>query len=240
VKRLRLAVAAALVAAVFSLTKAFAIAGSASSNGDTSITDRAQQIFRSGVRAVAVREPFAVVNYDAPIEGQRATGQALFRHYGFGWQMVALAIGSFRRCDLLANGVPRAFVASLSVNAMGPPRFRQPPCAPPQAFVAAVSPDEEAIRSLNQDSYTVAYPKAVIENDWALLSWYGAGGGTSVWRKQKGHWRLLTGGGGAVDACSLIQLAGTPPDIAHRLVTRRYGNGSPLARIGDCRPTPHD
>lgn len=202
-----------------------------------SIAERAKVVFSGHAGAIAVREPFAVVNVDLPnFEGSRLPGQALFRLYGFGWQMIDLAAGAFPRCELLRDEVPAASLATLQQNDAAVPSAHQPfgGCDAARALTP-VSDDEEAVRALLQaeldrDHVLQYYRRVVIDGDWAYTEWAGGGGGPLVLHKSGGMWASVHGTGGQGSACWMHTFAGVPATTAHRLALAMYGERTPFAR----------
>jgi hypothetical protein len=203
------------------------------------ITLQAHEAFGAYARAIAIVEPFAVVNVaGVPLEGNAFTGQALFRRFSFGWQMIDLANGRFHQCELLGDGVPPALVAPLSVNAAAITDRNQyhDACPPARAF-GPTSDDENAVRAVIHGTALQWFHDVEIADGFALISWAGGGGGPMVARKQAGRWSVYWGTGGMPDACSLIRFAQVPPATARRLMVDfvgAVGASRTFTRIDNC------
>src|ERR1700688_4524759 len=185
---------------------------------------RAQRFFHVPARLgpIAMRTPFAVINYDSVIENQHFRGQLLYRKYSFGWQLLDIAIGRFRECDLRAFGVLSPSVNGLLANAQGLALQRETCPGISVPSIRGVSRDEEAIRKLLQARYSgEAIHSLSIIDGYALAGWFGWGGGEALLARRFGTWRQIADGGGAMSACNLVQ-KGVPPTIARRLILRQY------------------
>jgi len=106
-----------MVSVLLSLT----CAGAVSADGELAgIAKRLAHFFRAGpahpYSATVVRGRFAVVDFDAMIEGSRKRDQLLLERYSFGWQTVAFTSERFRECELTNPGVPPGDVAALLAN----------------------------------------------------------------------------------------------------------------------------
>ncbi len=188
--------------------------------GDAARAEVAAQaaVFLGGpgsAQAIVVREPFAVVEFDGPIAGERTRGELLYRRYRFGWQLVDLATGSFAPCRLAHAGAAARDISALLVNASGA-RDREP-CQ--DARTSAVSSDETAIRANLQDLRSrEGVGDVQIVGRYARADYFdGGGGGEAIFVKAPhGNWVKHRAGGGAYNLCDLIG-SGVPPAIARRL-----------------------
>ncbi len=127
----------------------------------------------------------AIVQFSgATIEGAKARGRLLLRKYPFGWQAVDMALND--------DAFRRQDLRDSGANA-----------------------DVIAIRGLMQNrfhSHQIIGPVRVVQN-YALVGWWGWGGGETLFRKAGHHWSIVTSGGGVLDAAGL----------------RRYGVPAPIA-----------
>jgi hypothetical protein len=191
------------------------------------IAVQAGSAFGSHVRAIAVAGPFAVVNVSGwELESSPYTGQTLFRKYRFGWQMIDLAEGRFRVCDLAGDGVPPAFVRSLSINASLVPAWRYvEPCSPARPF-APTSRDEDAVRAVIPGTSGQWFRNVFIADNYALILWAGGGGGPMIARKRNGRWAVYHGTGGMPSACWMIEFGNVPRATARRLMIAYVGDSA--------------
>jgi hypothetical protein len=188
------------------------------------IVARARAAFGIAAGPIAVSAPFAVANFTGlQLEGSRIRGQALFRKYAFGWQMLDLTEGSFRACDLRGEGVPASSLATRAVNDGGLPPNTREPCPSPHRF-AEPTADEVAVRAVIPGTPLQWFETVDIADGYALISWAGGGGGPMIARKRSGHWKIYHGAGGAPSACWLVQFGDVPPATAHRLMVEDVGN----------------
>lgn len=121
----------------------------------------------------------------------------LVARFSFGWQPLEVLT---TRCDLseyrlgggaeavLMQGMPKLSVTR-SVC-----RSRIKDSGPAQQV--------EAVRLLMRGPLI---PSVVVAGQWALGTWYGAGGGESLYRLRHGRWKFVTGGGGAMGVSVLFR-----------------------------------
>ncbi len=80
-------------------------------------------------------------------------------------------------------------------------------------------------------------PRVVVSDGYAVAAWSGAGGGSDLFRKSRGRWVKVGGGGGVIDAC-YVESFGASPQIAHKLMSMLYGGDAAwrdrLSRIDNC------
>lgn len=111
----------------------------------------------------------------------------LLKRFSFGWQPLALIVS---KCDLESQHLNRAMEVQLmrSMPTPEPDRLR---CS---QFRDSGPPAQiEAVRRL-MDGPLV--PWVVVSGDWAMGSWYGAGGGGDLFHFRGGRWVGVADGGG--------------------------------------------
>lgn len=142
------------------------------------------------VRRVNVVGPYAVVlTSGGRIEGELVTNAILVERFTFGWQPLDLLNA---RCRLQSHKLGQAVDASL-MRGMPSPEDGES-C---QGYLrdAGPSSEVEAVRRLMSGPLV---PYVIVAGNWAKGSWYGAGGGESLYQKRDGGWRLVESGGGAM------------------------------------------
>lgn len=113
--------------------------------------------------------PYAAVLISGGImEGSPVTTPILVKHFSFGWQALALLNS---RCGLDAQALGAHVEAALMAGMPAPTDDR--PC---QGARKDAGPPEqvEAVRRLMRGPLI---PSVVVSGDWAVVEWYGAGGG---------------------------------------------------------------
>ncbi len=134
------------------------------------------------------------------MESAAVTFPILVEHFSFGWQ--ALDALNFR-CGLDSHALG-ARVETMLMRDMPRPRDERPcregkDAGPPAAI--------EAVRRLMRGPLV---PSVVVAGDWAMGTWYGGGGGESLYRRRDGAWKLVAYGGGAMGVVEMRQ-HGVPP-----------------------------
>ncbi len=163
----------------------------------------AQRIVYSfhGSKVVIVRTnivgPYATVLVRGGyLEGSPA-GDAglLFKHFSFGWQ--GLESLNFR-CRLTSQvNSPKARVGLMRGM---PAPVDQSACGRKNLVDAGSRAAIEAIRRSRDEPFV---PAVIIAGNFALVDWYGAGGGENLLKKRGNRWQLLAGGGGLLDATQM-------------------------------------
>jgi len=165
-----------------------------------------------------LRGSFAVVNFDGIIESRRMQGQFLYRHYPFGWQLIAMS-RRFRGCDYVALGVPIREIPAL--ESIGSLPARNVGCPPGNVAPPHPSRDEIALRAIMyQHMPHFLIGPVVVVGSYALVGWANHGSGGHVFRKRHGAWHQIAGGGGYLRPSELVHL-GVPPATA-QLLDHRY------------------
>jgi hypothetical protein len=139
------------------------------------------------------------------LEGQHNDDDAiLLKHYGFGWQAL----------DSLRSACGRDAVLNMSTKVRkqlqrGIRPFPHTPSRRVETRPPDVGPsrDVEAVRSQMIAPFV---PSAIVRGEYALASWYGAGGGKALFRRIEQKWRVVMGGGGSLQGMDL-QFQGVPP-----------------------------
>lgn len=122
------------------------------------------------------------------MEGAEIHAPILVERFPFGWQPLELL--NFR-CSLLAHKLG-ARVDHLLMRGMPAPHD-DAPCTYTERDAGPVA-DIDAIRKVMRGALI---PAVVVVDDWAVGSWYGAGGGESIYHKRDRRWALIASGGGA-------------------------------------------
>ena len=166
--------------------------------------------------ALAVRDSYAVLRFFGPVEDSRVQGALVLQHYAFGWQIVDLTFNRLRTCDV------RFAVPTGELRALLRPTNELQPSKEPCATASAVrrvpaGEDETAIRRSMLSVSNEAINSVAIADGYALVGFYGNGGGQAVFAKRAGTWRRIGMGGGAIDAAGLVG-DGVPRVTANRLL----------------------
>jgi hypothetical protein len=139
------------------------------------------------------------------MEGSRADVPILFEHFSFGWQGIeslnfscrleAHRISKHDRI-LLMRGMPQPRHDRTcdigSVYDVGPPRL---------------------IEDLRRKVRGPLVPVVTVVGRFALVGWYGAGGGDDVFRRTAGRWDLIADGGGAIGVSEMRALGIPQADL---------------------------
>ena len=128
----------------------------------------------------------------------------LVERFSFGWQ--PLESLNFR-CRLNVHVPSASGQAGLLRNTMTVQDDSRDCLQHPERNVDAGPRREiEAVRRLDDGPLV---PRVVVVKDFALSTWYGAGGGPHLFKRSGGRWRMIAGRGGAPDA-ELLQQYGVP------------------------------
>jgi hypothetical protein len=142
------------------------------------------------IERINVVGPYAtVLTRGGRIEGALVTDPILVQRFSFGWQ--ALDILNFQ-CSLDAHRLGQRADDALMLGMPKPQNDR--PC---RGQLRDAGPGEE-IEAIRQMMRGPLVPYVIVAGDWALGSWYGAGGGESLYQKRAGRWHLVESGGGAM------------------------------------------
>jgi hypothetical protein len=130
------------------------------------------------------------------IEGAPVTGAVLVKRFSFGWQTLDLLNKSCNQLQFLDRKT-----AAVLMRGMPAHQKAKGPC---EIFADSGSPgDLVAVRELMHGPFI---PYVSVSHDWALGEWYGAGGGEALFHKVRGAWKLVTRGGGAMNASEARKL----------------------------------
>ena len=152
-----------------------------------------------------------VVSRNGQIEGAPA-GPILLERFPFGWQALAIA----GRCALQARGMSSATVDALLAGVPAP-QAPSDKCAPGEWRDVGPTGDVIAVRR-QIDGPLVPFVRVV--GNYAIGTWYGAGGGENVFGKLPGNtWVFFVGGGGALRVTDLVQ-RGVPDSVACELLAQ--------------------
>lgn len=142
------------------------------------------------VRRINVVGRYAtVVSRGGLMEGELTTEPILVERFSFGWQ--ALEIVNFR-CRLDGHAISEHDKAQLMRGMPTPIDDR--PCTGVTKDAGPTS-DVDAVR--RQLGWGLV-PTVVVSGNFALGSWYGGGGGATLFKKLGGAWNRIGGGGGAM------------------------------------------
>jgi hypothetical protein len=138
----------------------------------------------------------------AMMEGSAVTAPILVEHFSFGWQ--ALDVLNYR-CRLKSHALGTR-VDALLMRGMPRPQDQRV-CGKSDGFQdAGPQVEVEAVRRLMRGALV---PSVAVVGNWALGSWYGAGGGESLYQLRAGRWKFVGGGGGAMGVAE-IRAYGVP------------------------------
>jgi len=181
-----------------------------------SIQSAIHAAFPVGTIATPVtRGDLTIVRVDVVTDGGRMKRDLLLQRFPFGWQMIKFGSPKLLPCELKARGAGDSAVAFFS-NSIGLGNDTSEYCsAPPQD--EGPESDVIAVRSLMERKEMT--PAVRVVGNYAVGSWYGWGGGETVFAKKQGEWKRAGGGGGAFSAQDLTSLYGVPPAIAAKLAS---------------------
>jgi hypothetical protein len=145
----------------------------------------------------------AVLTKGGMMEGSAVSSAILAERFSFGWQPLELL--NFR-CRLESHELGSKINAEL-MRGMPQPYDDHRICAGDLKDAGPPS-DVAAVRSL---MFGPLVPAVVASGNWALGSWYGAGGGEDLFSKHAGRWKLVAGGGGAMGV-DVMREYGVPRD----------------------------
>jgi hypothetical protein len=142
------------------------------------------------VHVTAATARYAIVRFTgAVIESTPASGYLLAQKFSFGWQPIDLSIGS----------KPLAIPGSASNQRdVGP------------------TADVEAVRA-HGAGFTEIIPFVRVMDGYAIMQWWGWGGGENFYKKTPRGWKQFTGGGGATTINDLVS-KGVPLAVAKALL----------------------
>lgn len=145
----------------------------------------------------------AVLTSGGVMESAPVTDPILVQRFSFGWQPLDLLND---RCSLRAHKFDAVFLAQL-LRGMPQPA---PDPRPNRCFGvwsdSGPRADVEAVRKAMRGPLV---PYVIVSRDWAMGSWYGAGGGEDLFRRRGHGWRFVAGGGGAM-SFSEVRTHGVP------------------------------
>jgi len=145
---------------------------------------------RPSVRVTAATPHYAVVRFSgAVIESTPASGYLLAQKFSFGWQNIDLSTGN------IVLTIPRNASRHGDV---GPPA------------------DVEAVRA-HAAGMAEIIPFVRVIDRYAVMQWWGWGGGENFYKKTAGGWKRFMGGGGSAIVGDLTA-KGVPLQIAKALL----------------------
>ncbi len=136
------------------------------------------------------------------MDGSAVAEPILVQHFSFGWQ--PLDILNFR-CSLDSHALG-AHANAILMHGMPEPKDDRP-CRDLQDTGPRVQ--VQAIRRLMRGPLV---PHVAGSGHWAMGSWYGGGGGESLFRRRNGRWLQVASGGGAMGAAGM-RLYGVPQSV---------------------------
>jgi hypothetical protein len=194
----------AILALVAMMATTMPAAHAARERGNTGATPREAALrflvpgrnFR--VLSTRVAGDFAIVRFaGALMEGDpNWTDGIVIERFPFGWQVVDI----LRSACLGARGATRAQIAAL--GAANLPAYRDAdggPCS--KTIDRGPRADVVAVRSMDRGGSAIPYVR--VAADYALLDWAYPGGGQRAAIRRAGRWRIVGGGGGAMNAETL-------------------------------------
>lgn len=161
------------------------------------------QTFGPAVRVIrtnVVGRYATVASRGAVIEGEPLTDAILLEHFEFGWQPLEILNV---RCRLDTHALS-ADVNRRLMTGMPPPQA-EPLCSGATRDVGPA----DAVAAIRMQMRGPFVPAVAVAGRFAIGSWYGAGGGESLFGRDAGGWVRLTDGGGAMDA-DIMRQNGVP------------------------------
>jgi hypothetical protein len=144
---------------------------------------------RATVTRTNIAGPYAIVfTSGGSIEEQPDHTPLLLKHFSFGWQPLHFVDAL---CDLEGDAISPVERKRLRVGVVDRPRREK--CSGQGRDIGSAA-DVEAIRRLSDGPLT---PYVAVSGDYGFLSWYGAGGGEDLFKRNGRAWKLIVGGGGA-------------------------------------------
>jgi hypothetical protein len=134
-----------------------------------------------------------VMTHGAIMEGSAVNAPILVERFAFGWQALELVNSP---CELAVHALP-ADVKRLLIRGMPVPKNDRPCSQVERGNGEDVGPPAD-IAAVRLQMYGPLVPRVVVVGDFALGSWYGAGGGQQLFHKSNGRWQFEAGGGGAM------------------------------------------
>jgi hypothetical protein len=154
--------------------------------------------FRIG--AVSQHDPYAVVSFrNGQIEGSIDDGQLLLQKFPFGWQVIDLSIHRFTTQDMASHGIAAAAAQAL-LHGLVPGKAQ----AGWELGDYGPAADVDDISRTMVDSPGEAIGAVKVYSGYAVLLWFGRGGGERVFAKRNGGWVPITGGGGCLDTAGFV------------------------------------
>jgi hypothetical protein len=138
-----------------------------------------------------------VLMHGAMMESTPQEVPILVERFPFGWQ--ALEALNFL-CRLTAHGLGTSTEERLMRGMPTPQDDR--PCPESDKDVGP----QQQVEALRRTSDGPLTPTVKVVGDWAVVGWYGAGGGQALYRLGGGQWKLVQGGGGALNTDNVRDL----------------------------------
>jgi len=148
--------------------------------------------------------PFSVATFQHGLmEATFIDAQLMLQRFGFGWQVIDLSKHRrFTTSDILSYGVSQAEAKKL-LHGIVPGSTRLNACNPACLWDRADPRDVEEIRKMMLGEQGQAIGPVVVDTDWAMLGWWGEGGGEVLFTKHDQRWKKVTGGGGCIETRDL-------------------------------------
>ena len=146
---------------------------------------------RPQVRVTAANARYAIVHFTgAIIESHPSAGYLVAQRFSFGWQPIALSIGNKPPALLPGNASNRGDVGRAA--------------------------DVEAVRAQGA-GFAEIIPFVRVIDGYAIMQWWGWGGGENFYKKTPHGWKEFMGGGGAAIPSDLTA-KGVPLAVAKALL----------------------
>ncbi|MFN2529003.1 MAG: energy transducer TonB [Candidatus Baltobacteraceae bacterium] len=162
---------------------------------------------RPQIVRVNIAGPYATVfTRGGLMEGSPVALPILVKHFSFGWQALELLNSS---CNLDERVLGASAKAALMRGLPAPSQDSN--CGMPRD-----DGDAATIVAIRRQMFGRALvPSVIVHGDFALASWYGAGGGETLFKKMAStNWLSVAGGGGAMGAQEMRKY-GVPQDAWH-------------------------
>jgi len=141
------------------------------------------------VRANVVGNFAVVLTRGGTMEGSPVREAILVERFSFGWQPLQLVDSD---CSLDRRAIN---VSGKRLLMLGMPKPQGNGPCPDFGRDAGPRADVEAVRKQIRGPLI---PSVAVAGKYALASWYGGGGGEWLFRRDRGRWRWIFGGGGAL------------------------------------------
>lgn len=136
------------------------------------------------------------------MESQPVREPIFVERFTRGWQALSTI---YSQCDLRQM---RTLVGDADATRL---MSRMPAPTPDRASCVAIGDSGSAadVVAVRAQMRGPLIPYVLVSRDWALGEWYGAGGGSSLFRRTGTRWTLVAGGGGSLDI-DILRRHGVP------------------------------